>query len=321
MKGVVLDADSLGGELDWQALRGLPIEWQIFPATTAEDLVARIRGAEVVLSNKVMLDAAAIAASPQLKLIAVMATGTNNVDLAAASAAGIQVSNAVGYGTASVVQHTWALILALTTRLKDYNRAAVDGRWQQSPFFCLLDYPVIELAGKQLGVIGLGELGGGVAAIGRAMGMTVAAWQQQGREYAPEPGLTRMPLNELLASSDVISIHCPLNDATRDLISTEQFALMPRHALLVNTARGGIVNEAALKQALIDGQIAGAATDVLTKEPPREGNVLLDSEIPNFIVTPHMAWIARESRQRLLDQVAGVVAGYLKQEKVNAVGV
>jgi glycerate dehydrogenase len=254
----------------------------------------------VVVSNKVHLDSETIAASPELRFIAVAATGTNNVDLDAARAAGIVVSNVTAYGTPSVAQHVFSMLLALTTRLSDYRAAVADGRWASSPHFCLLDYPIRELTGKVLGLVGHGELRRGVAGVAEAFGMEVRIAQRPGGPA--QAG--RVPLAELLPEVDVLTLHCPLTEATRNLIGASELAAMRDDAVLINTARGGIVDEEALVAALWAGTLGGAGFDVLTVEPPRDGNPLLDPDIPNLIVTPHIAWAARESRQRLIDQVA-----------------
>lgn len=300
MRGVLLDLDTLGDDLDLGQLEASLDEWTFHPVTAPGEVAARIAGADVVVSNKVMLDGATIAAAGGLRFIAVAATGTNNVDLDAARDAGIVVSNVTAYGTPSVAQHVFTLVLALTTRLLDYREAVRDGRWNASPHFCLLDFPIRELAGKTLGIVGHGELGQGVARLAEAFGMRVLLAQRPGG--APQAG--RVPLAELLPQVDVLTLHCPLTDATRGLIGTAELAAMRDDAVLINTARGGIVDEAALAAVLRAGTLGGAGFDVLTVEPPRDGNPLLDPDIPNLIVTPHVAWAARESRQRLIDQVA-----------------
>ncbi len=318
MNGVILDCDSLGPDsLDLSPLRNLPIRWEIYPDCADKQVAERIVDADIVLTNKAMISALAIAQAPHLKLIAVMATGTNQVDIEAATAQGIVVSNAIGYGTGSVVQHCWSLILALTTKLESYHHAAVGGRWQQSRFFCSMDFPVRELCGKVLGIIGAGELGVGVANIAEAFGMQVIYAGLPGRTH--NSAVERVPFESFLAQADVISIHCPLTAETTDLIGEAQFALMQRSTIIINSARGGIVNEAALKQALCNADIAGAATDVLTVEPPVDGNLLLDPSIPNLIITPHSAWVAREARQRLIVQLAENIRGFLDGKPRNQV--
>ena len=244
-------------------------------------------------------------------MISIMATGTNAVDLQAAAKHQVAVCNAVKYGTGSVVQHVWALILALTTKLADYQRVAVDGTWQDSSLFCLLDFPVEELQGKVLGIVGAGELGRGVAKVAEAFGLEVIYAALPGRQY---PNQTRVDFDEFLSRADIVSLHCPLTAETTNLINQAELALMKSSAILINTARGGIVNEAALKQALLNGSIAGAGIDVLTNEPPREGNLLLDEAIPNLIVTPHCAWVARQSRQRLVNQTVENLRAFVQGE-------
>ena len=308
MPAVFLDRDSLDrGDLDFSALeRALP-GLRYYPATAPGEIAARIAGAEVVISNKVLLDAAAIAQAPHLRLICVAATGVNNVDLAAAAARAITVCNCRGYGTAAVVQHVFALLLSLMTRLPEYQQAVRAGRWQQAAQFCLLDFPIRELAGKTLGIIGYGELGQSVARIAEAFGMRVLIAQRPG---TVDEQNGRVPLPLLLPQVDVLSLHCPLTPETRGLIGGWELALMRRDAILINTARGGLVDEALLADALRQGALGGAGIDVLSLEPPTRGNPLLAPDIPNLIVTPHSAWGSRESRQRLIGQLAENVSGY-----------
>lgn len=318
MNGVILDCDSLGPDsLDLSPLYDLPINWTSYQDCPDRQIAERIADADIVLTNKTAISASAIAQAPRLKLIAAMATGTNQIDLEAAAARGIVVSNAVAYCTGSVVQHCWGLILALTTKLESYHEAAVDGCWQQSRFFCAMDFPVRELSGKVLGIIGAGELGSGMAKIAEAFGMRVIYARLPGRAHTS--GVARMDFEEFLKCADIVSIHCPLTADTKDLIDETQFGLMQKSTIVINSARGGIVNEAALKQALCNGDIAGAATDVLTVEPPVDGNLLLDPSIPNLIVTPHSAWVAQEARQRLVTQLAENISGFLDGKPRNQV--
>ena len=300
MRGVLLDLDTLGDDLDLTRLEASLDAWQLHDVTAPDQVAARIAGAEVVVSNKVVLDATTIGAADALRFVAVAATGTNNVDLDAARAAGVTVSNVTAYGTPSVAQHVFTLVLSLTTRLLEYRAAVVEGAWARSPHFCLLDFPIRELAGKTFGIVGYGELGQGVARLAEAFDMRVLVAQRPGGPA--QAG--RVPLDELLPQVDVLTLHCPLTDATRNLIGARELAAMRDDAVLINTARGGIVDEAALVTALRSGTLGGAGFDVLTVEPPRDGNPLLEPGIPNLIVTPHIAWAARESRQRLIDQVA-----------------
>jgi len=319
MKGVILDFDSIGPtDLDLTSLHQLPIQWTIYPDCKASQVAERIANADIVLTNKTAIRTSEMVEAKNLKLIALFATGTDIIDLAGASAKNIMVSNAIGYGTASVVQHVWSLILALTTNLNEHSKAATDGRWRNSRFFCLLDSPVQELDGKVLGIVGAGELGLGVAKIAEAFGMKVFFASLPGRVHSNQ--VSRMPFDELLKAVDILSLHCPLTEATTKLIGADELGSMKGSALLINTARGGLIDEKALKDALTYGVIAGAAVDVLSVEPPSDGNLLIDSYIPNLIVTPHVAWIARESRQRLVNQVAENVKGFLEGEPRNQVG-
>ncbi|MFB6260688.1 MAG: NAD(P)-dependent oxidoreductase, partial [Thiohalorhabdaceae bacterium] len=243
---------------------------------------------------------AEIASADRLKLIAIAATGTNNVDLEAARAHGVAVANVVGYATPSVTQHVFGLLLALTTHLPEYREAVRAGRWSESPHFCLLDYSIEELAGRTLGIAGYGELGRKVADVAKAFGMDVRIAQLPGRPERPD----RTPLAELLPDLDALSLHCPLTDETRGLIGPRELARLPDHALLINTARGGIVDEPALAEALSAGTIGGAGVDVLGQEPPPHHHPLLAADIPNLIVTPHTAWASRQARQRMADEFA-----------------
>lgn len=300
-RAVFLDHQSLDlGDLDLSPLQQQFDEFELFAATRPEQVAERLQGAVAVVSNKVMLDAATLAANPQLKLILVAATGTNNVDLAAARAQGITVCNCQGYGTPSVAQHTLALLLALATRLCDYNQAVADGQWAKASQFCLLDFPIVELQGKTLGLLGHGELGGAVARLAEAFGMRVLLGQLPGRPARAD----RLPLGELLPRVDALTLHCPLTEDTRGMLGSAELALMKPGAFLVNTARGGLVDEQALADALRGGHLGGAATDVLSVEPPRNGNPLLAPDIPRLIVTPHNAWGSREARQRIVGQLA-----------------
>jgi glycerate dehydrogenase len=303
------------GDLDLSDLRGTGARWSFHPRTPPELTAERLAGAAVAVTNKVVIDGALMTASPALRLVCVAATGTNNVDLAAARERGIAVCNVTGYATASVVQHVYALILALTARLAEHAAAALDGRWAASDQFCVLDFPFRELAGKTLGVVGYGELGRGVARVAEALGMRVLVAQRPGGP--PAPG--RVALDDLLAASDVVTLHVPLAANTRGLVGRAELALMRPDALLINTARGGLVDEAALADALRAGRLGGAGVDVLAVEPPRDGSPLLDPSVPNLIVTPHVAWASRESRQRLLDEVAANIRAFLAGESRNRV--
>lgn len=308
-RAVFLDHSSLDlGDLDLSRLRGCFDDLQLYPATAPHEVVERLQGAQVAISNKVHLDATTLAACPDLKLILVAATGTNNVDLQAARAQGIVVSNCQGYGTPSVAQHTLALLLALATRLPDYQQAVAEGKWAQAKQFCLLDFPIVELEGKTLGLLGHGELGGAVARLAEAFGMRVLAGQLPGRPARDD----RLSLDELLPQVDALTLHCPLNDSTRHMLGAAQLAQLKPGAFIVNTARGGLIDEQALADALRSGHLGGAATDVLSVEPPVHGNPLLAGDIPRLIVTPHSAWGAVEARQRIVGQLAENAQAFLQ---------
>ncbi len=299
-RAVFLDHTSLDlGDLDLGTLRESVGELVLHASTTAEQVAERLKGAQVAISNKVVIDAGTFSACPDLKLVLVTATGTNNIDLVSAREHGVTVCNCQGYGTPSVAQHTLLLLLALATRLPDYQQAVHQGLWQKSKQFCQLDFPIVELEGKTLGLLGHGELGGAVARLAEAFGMRVLLGQIPGRPARAD----RLPLAELLPQIDALTLHCPLNDNTRDMIGAHELSLMKPHAFVVNTARGGLINEQALADALRNGHLGGAASDVLSVEPPIAGNPLLAGDIPRLIITPHSAWGAREARQRIVSQI------------------
>ncbi len=300
-RAVFLDHTSLDlGDLDLGPLHRSFSELQLYADTTPDNVVERLQGAGIAISNKILLNAQTLAACPDLKLILVAATGTNNVDLQAARAQGITVANCQGYGTPSVAQHTLGLLLALATRLIDYQKAVTEGQWQQAKQFCLLDFPIVELEGKTLGLFGHGELGSAVAKLAEAFGMRVLIGQIPGRPARPD----RLSVDELLPQVDALTFHCPLNEHTRHFIGARELALLKPGAFVVNTARGGMIDEQALADALRSGHLGGAATDVLSVEPPREGNPLLAADIPRLIITPHSAWGSREARQRIVGQLS-----------------
>lgn len=303
MKAVFLDADTLGTDVDFGPLEAAA-ELETHGRTPPDRVAARIADAQAVITNKVVLDEAHFSAAPHLAVVVVTATGVNNIDLDAARLRGIRVVNAIHYARPVLVQHTFSLILALSNHLVDYVGDVRAGWWQQSSMFCRMDYPIMELAGKTLVVVGYGDLGRGVARLGQALDMDVRIAARPGQEAEEVDGFRRQPLADLLPVADVVSIHCLLSDATRDLIGPDELRAMKSSALLVNTARGGIVNEPALAAALRDGEIAGAGVDVLTQEPPANGNPLLADDIPNLLVTPHCAWASREARQRMVSQSA-----------------
>ncbi|MFZ5592832.1 MAG: 2-hydroxyacid dehydrogenase [Pseudomonadota bacterium] len=313
---VLLDRGSMDrGDLDFSALERVCPTWRSHDSTEEAEVADRIADATVAISNKVRLDDEALQGASRLRLICISATGTDHVDLDAAKRRGIAVCNVRGYATPSVVQHVFTLMLALSTRLPDYRRAVGEERWQRGTQFCLLDYPIHELAGKILGIVGYGELGQAVARVAEAFGMRIMVAQRPGAPAMPG----RVSLRELLPQVDVLSIHCPLTPETRGLIGVKELALMRPNALLLNTARGGIVDEAALAEVLRGGRLGGAGVDVLSEEPPVHGNPLLARDVPNLIVTPHIAWASFEARQRLVDEVAENIRAFLSGEERNRV--
>lgn len=317
MRAVFLDSLSLD-DLDLTPLETGLSEMVVYPGSLPEQVAKRIQGFDIVITNKALLPAEVIQSADRLKLICVVATGVNNVDIDAASSAGIAVYNCQGYGTGSVAQHVLMLMLVMHTRFVDYKAAVDLGRWNQSSQFCLLDYPILELCGRTLGIIGYGELGAKVKRLAEAFGMTVLIAARPGTQVTTGPG--RLPLSDLLPQIDVLSLHCPLTEATRDLIDADALALMPSGSYLVNAARGGIVNEAALADALRSGHLAGAASDVLTEEPPQNGNLLLDADIPNLLITPHCAWGSRQARETIIRQTFENIQAWLQgdnQRRVN----
>lgn len=316
-KGVFLDTFPLDlGDVDLKPLRATLDRFELFDRTAPDQTAERIADAEVVVVNKVVLDRDLLRGAARLRLVCLAATGTNNVDLETARELGITVCNCQAYATASVVQHTIALLLALATRVIDYHGAVRQGAWQRASAFCVLDYPIVELDGKTLGIVGYGELGRGVARLAEALGMRVLVARRPGQDDSRD---WRVPLEELLPQVDALSLHCPLTSQTRGLIGGRELQLMRDSAFLINTARGGIVDEQALAAALRADKIAGAAFDVLTGEPPADGNVLLEPDIPNLIVTPHSAWGSREARQRAADQVSENVRRFLEGDPVRVV--
>jgi glycerate dehydrogenase len=277
-----------------------PAEYIEHQKTTVEGIVARLTGADVAIINKIPMRADTLSQLPQLKMIAVAATGYDVVDLAYCNTHGIAVANIRNYAVHTVPEHAFAMILALRRNLLSYRQDVEAGVWNRSEQFCLLTHDIGDLHGATLGIVGEGAIGQGTAAIGRAFGMQVLFADHPPPKMA---GVAFTPLNEVLARSDVISLHCPLLPATRNLIDIQAFRRMKRNALLINTARGGLVNEAALIQALDEGLIAGAGFDVLSVEPPKNGNPLLDLRRPNFILTPHIAWASNGAMQFLADQL------------------
>lgn len=295
---VILDAESLGPKIDLTAIKETVSHLEVFQQSSTDQALERLANADIAIVNKVVLDANTLQQLPKLRLICVLATGLNNIDLETAKAQNIEVKNVAAYGTASVSQHTLMLMLALANRLPLYQRDVAAGEWQRSAFFCLQDHPTLQLAGKHLVMVGQGELGTEVARLAEAFGMRVTFAARPGNEANDK----RASLDDLLPEADVISLHCPLSDATKHLINAQRLANAKPSLLLVNCARGGVIDEIAALEALRSGQLGGLGVDVLPAEPPKDGHSLLDalSEPLNLIVTPHNAWITPEARQNIV---------------------
>lgn len=298
MKAVILDSATLGDDIDLSPLRKEVDNLAVHPTTAPEDRLERLRGAQVAIVNKVVIDAELLDALPDLELICVLATGTNNIDMQAAERHGIAVRNVTAYGTQSVAQHTLMLMLALANRLPLYQRDVAAGKWNDSAFFCLLGHRTLQLADKHLVIVGQGELGRRVASLAEAFGMKVTFSARPGNEANDR----RPSLSELALQADVISLHCPLTEDTRHLIDSDMLARMKPGALLINCARGGVIDEEAALESLRHGQLGGLGVDTLPKEPPRDGHPLLSAlaDPLNLIVTPHNAWISPEARANVV---------------------
>jgi glycerate dehydrogenase len=312
-KIVFLDRNSLIATL---RAPGFAHEWQEYPATSTPEARQRLQDATIAITNKVPLREADLALMPQLKMIAVAATGTDLIDLKACRRRGIVVSNIRHYAATTVPEHCFALILALRRNLLAWRADVEAGRWQKSDRFCLFGHPIADLAGSRLGLVGYGALGQGVAKIALAFGMRVCVFS---RSPAPGRDVTNVPWDELLETSDVISLHLPLTEKTRDMIGAAELARMKSNALIINTARGGLVNEAALARALTEGTIGGAGFDVLSTEPPPADDVLLNLRLPNFILTPHVAWASIEAMQTLADQLIDNIEAFVAGQPKNVV--
>lgn len=316
MKIAFLDRATLSPETTLR-LPAFQHELVSYEDTQPREVAQRIADADIVITNKVKLNAEALHQAPKLKLVAVAATGTDVIDLKACAERSITVSNIRNYAGNTVPEHTFALMFALRRSICAYRESVRAGRWQESGQFCYFDYPIRDLAGSTLGIIGDGVLGNAVATIGRALGMNVLFSAFKGRTGQ---GTLYTPFDEMLARSDIITLHCPLNAQSRNMLGAEEFAKMARKPLIINTARGGLVDEAALATALRSGQIAGAGFDVASAEPPAADHpfmTLLD--LPNFILTPHVAWASQEAIQGLADQLIDNIEAFVRGEPVNVV--
>lgn len=291
-------------------------DWVEYPLSTPAEALGRVQTATVIITNKVPITAELLSHAPHVKLIAVAATGYNIVDLAACQARGITVCNIRDYALTGVIEHTLMLILALRRQLLAYRQRLIAGDWQASPSFYLAEPALHDIAGSTLAIVGSGALGHALTHAAEGLGMHVILAE---RKNATEVRAGYTEFHEALRCADVVSLHCPLTEATRNLIDAPEFALMKPNALLINTARGGVVNETALLQAIKSGQIAGAGVDVLTEEPPRHGNVLLETALPNLIVTPHVAWASVETVSKLAEQLIGNIEAYWQGRARNVV--
>ncbi|SEM22907.1 D-2-hydroxyacid dehydrogenase [Halomonas caseinilytica] len=303
MHAVILDAASLGPDIDLSPIERQVTQLTCHDFTATDEAAERLTDADVAIVNKVKLGAETLEALPRLRLICVLATGTNNIDMAAAERLGVEVRNVTAYGTASVAQHSLMMILALAARLPRYQDDVAQGRWNTSPFFCLMEHRTLQLEGKHLVIVGQGELGSRVGKLAEGLGMQVSFAARPG---ADSGGDRRSSLAELAPTADVVSLHCPLTEATHHLIDADMLARLKPACLLINCARGSIIDEEAALTALREGRLSGLGVDVLPEEPPRNGHPLLDAlaEPLNLIVTPHNAWIAPEARQRIVELTA-----------------
>lgn len=310
---VFLERDSIRAEI---RRPDVPHLWEEYPATAPEQVYERLKDATIAITNKVVLRGELLERLPALQYIAGAATGTDNLDLAWCREHGLPVSNIRGYAVNTVPEHVMMLILALRRQMLAYRADLKAGRWQRADMFCFFDHPIRDLAGSTLGLIGRGSLGQGVARLAAAFGMRVLWGERKGAAGVRDGYVS---FDTLLAESDVLSLHCPLTAETRGMIGDTELAAMKRDAILINTARGGIVDETALAQALREGRIGGAGFDVLSKEPPREGNPLLDLDLPNFILTPHVGWASDVAMQKLADQLIDNIEAFARGDIRNRV--
>lgn len=310
---VFLDRDTVRAEFRTPEFEH---EWIDYPMTESSEVLERLKDATIAITNKVALREATLAQLPKLKMIQVAATGTDCVDSAYCLARGITVANVKNYSVHSVPEHVFSLILALRRNLAEYRADVFAGKWQASPIFCLLDYPILDLHSATLGIIGYGTLGKAVAEIARAFGMKVLIGEHKNAKTVREG---RVSFDELLEKSDIITLHCPLTDETRNIIAAAELEKMKSSAILINCGRGGLVDEKALAEALKTRKIGGAGVDVLTQEPPKDGNPLLDLDQPNLIITPHIAWASVGAVHKLTDLLIDNLEDFVRSESKNKV--
>jgi glycerate dehydrogenase len=317
---VVLDAYTMGQDISWDAIASQG-ELLLYDRTPPELVAERARGAHVLVTNKTVLSREVLSSLPELTCVLVLATGHNVVDVAAAAERGIPVCNAPGYSPPSVAQHVMAVMLEMASHVSRHARAVAEGRWSAQPDFCFWEAPVVELAGKTMGVVGFGDIGNRVAELANAFGMRVLAYAPRRKPLPPYGPFDFVSLDDLFADADFVSLHCPLTAENENMVDARRLSLMKPTACLVNTARGPLVDEAALAAALREGRLAAAALDVVREEPIRPDNPLLCA--PNCLITPHVAWASREARIRLMRIVAQNLAAFLSgspQNVVNAAG-
>ena len=316
MKITVLDGYGLNpGDLSWDRMAESG-ELTVYDRTAPEETFERSKDSEILITNKTRLDADMIARLPKLKYIGVLATGYNIVDVEAARRHGITVTNIPAYSTMSVAQQVFALILAITNRVEHYAMLNREGRWSRNPDFCYWDTPLTELAGKTMGIVGLGNIGNAVARIALAFGMRVTAYTSKLQEELPE-GIEKKELHEVFAESDVVTLHCPLTQTTERIVDTSTLSMMKPTAILINTGRGPLIDEQAVADALKEGRLGAFGADVLSSEPPAADNPLLDA--PNAYITPHIAWATKEARERLMDIAVANLEAFLRGETRNTV--
>lgn len=314
MKIVITDASTVtSGDISFECFNKFG-DVEIYELTNDEELKERIKDADILLCNKTQVTREALSYAEKLRYIGLFATGFNNIDLEAAKEKGITVCNVPGYSTEAVAQHTFALILCLACRAADYNKTVQEGDWIKSSTFSYFPIPLFELSGKTIGLVGMGSIGSRVADIALAFGMKVLVYK---RSKTEDNRVEQVSFDELLKRSDIVSLHCPLNKESDTIMNRQAFAKMKKRAVLINTARGGLVDEEALRDALVSGKLMGAGLDVLRQEPMDENCPLLNVE--NCIITPHIAWASLETRKRLMDIVEGNIDSFLKGKPVNTV--
>jgi glycerate dehydrogenase len=316
MKAVFLDFDTMGDGLDMRPLQAVFPDITVHDVTANDQIAERIQGMDIVFTNKIRLSADFLATAPDLKFIGLTATGTDNIDLETARAHGIAVANIRDYCTQSVAEHVFAVLLTLTRSLPEFRQTVREGAWQKAADPFLLVHPVRELSAMTMGIVGYGALGQGVARIAATFGMDVIIAARRDAASVPDD---RVSFDALIETADVISLHCPLTDDTRNMLGSAQFRRMKDSAIVINTARGGLIDSAALAAALTNGDIAAAGIDVLPKEPPVHGDPLLDYAGNNLVITPHIAWASDEARQNAINELAENAQAFMAGERRNRV--